>query len=300
VHATLRSLAGTSQLDGQDLVRELRQRDLLTLSEAHALIDGFTTAERLRGEDGATATGAADAEIIRLAHDSLADAIDRAESGSSSRAQPAADKGNVPPSASDSEPLAATQVPVGGGSKTNMLGRVLVGVVLLAALAALGYWALGTRDPAELRAGRAAYAAGDKARAANQFTVAAAKYPKLAEPYIFLGRIARENGNFRLASEALRRAVDLEPNNALAHRELASYLLVNDQPDLARAFYERAIRLDPNDRTALGFMGCTLMRLGNPAVAVRFLQRAGPGAWDSCAQNASPIPPVPQAPPGVQ
>lgn len=288
VHNALRALAGTSQLDGQELVRELRQRDWLTLNEAHALIDGFTAAERLKSGDVAEA----DVTMIRLAHDGLADALDRAASGADARPQ----MSSAASSATEGTPgsPAATHVPT-AGRKSNLLGRVLIGATLVAVLAAGAYWAFGMeRVPAELRAGRAAYAAGDVATAANQFTVAAAKYPALAEPHIFLGRIARESGNTRLASEALRRAIDLEPGNALAHREMASYLLLNGQLDLARAFYERAIRINPTDTTALGYMGCTLMRLGNPAVAVRFLQRAGSGPWDACARNAQPL----AAPPG--
>ncbi len=294
VHSALHALAGSSQLDGQDLVRELRQRELLTLSEAHALIDAFTTAERLNG--GAESVDASDTEVIRVAYDSLADALERAESGTPSRTQ-SVNAAGASAQAQAGSPLPATQVPT-NDRRSNLLGRVLIGVLLLAIVGGGAYWAIaGRRDPAELRAGRVAYASGDRATAASQFSLAAAKYPELAEPHIFLGRIARESGNLQMASIALRRAVDLEPGNPLAHRELASYLLVNGQLDLARAFYERAIRLDPTDRTALGFMGCTLMRLGNPAVAVRFLQRAGSGPWDSCAQI---LPPQPVPPGAVQ
>ena len=106
------------------------------------------------------------------------------------------------------------------------------------------------------------------------------------------------------ASSKLRRAVELEPANYLAHRELAAYLLSTGQAELARSFYQRAIELNPADKVSLGYMACALHRLGRTDLAVRFFQRAGPGEWDSCkATPPGPLPlpaaaaPGPSAPP---
>ena len=92
--------------------------------------------------------------------------------------------------------------------------------------------------------------------------------------------------------------MELEPGNPLAHRELAAYLLASLQLELARAFYQRAIELDPADTVALGWMACTLHRLGRYDLAARFAQRAGAGAWQEClAVSAAPLQPAPAAPP---
>jgi Flp pilus assembly protein TadD len=69
----------------------------------------------------------------------------------------------------------------------------------------------------------------------------------------------------------------------VAQRELASVLLADGNPELARRFYVRAIELDPRDRLAQGFLGCALLRLGRVDEARRWLDRAGPGEWSACA-----------------
>jgi hypothetical protein len=53
--------------------------------------------------------------------------------------------------------------------------------------------------------------------------------------------------------------------------------------DAARRFYARAVEADPADKLSVGFLGCSLIRLGRIDEGNRFLQRAGPGAWSSCA-----------------
>ena len=82
------------------------------------------------------------------------------------------------------------------------------------------------------------------------------------------------------ARERLVRAIQLEPNNAVAQREMGTVLFLSGNFDVARRFYDRAIRLDPRDRLAQGMMGCTLVRLGRPDLGVNFLRRAGQGDWN--------------------
>ncbi|HVE80434.1 MAG TPA: tetratricopeptide repeat protein, partial [Gemmatimonadaceae bacterium] len=83
----------------------------------------------------------------------------------------------------------------------------------------------------------------------------------------------------------------LEPDNATAQREMGNLLFLTGSYDLARNFYVRAIQRNPNDRAALGYLGCALVRLGRAAEAQAFLRRAGSGAWSGCAQQAIPAPP---------
>jgi Flp pilus assembly protein TadD len=50
----------------------------------------------------------------------------------------------------------------------------------------------------------------------------------------------------------------------------------------------RAVEADPTDKTAQGYLGCSLMRLGRVEEANRFLTRAGQGPWSGCTPPATP------------
>ncbi len=101
-------------------------------------------------------------------------------------------------------------------------------------------------------------------------------------PHIYLARMAREVGNFSLASQELQQALEADPNSAIALREMGANLLAQGNYELARRFYVRAVQADPTDKTSIGYLGCTLMRLNRPSDAAPFLTRAGPGPWTSC------------------
>lgn len=282
----MQAMAGTTALSGQPLLRELRQRNLLTLAEAHALIDGGTVAERMQAQT--YTPSARDIDTVRAAFDELVRVLQRGGAAPS--------RAPAPASVAPADTATAAVPPA--TSRPSVFGRVVVVGAVLALLAGGGYGAYAlTRESGDLRRGRTAYATGDRMTAQRAFEAAASQSPQLAEPHIYLGRMAREAGDLVTANDQLRRAVSLEPGNALAHRELASLLLLNQRPDLARAFYERAIRLNPEDKTALGYMGCTMVQLGRADLAQRFLTRAGNGPWNACVA----VPPVPPAglPPGA-
>lgn len=76
--------------------------------------------------------------------------------------------------------------------------------------------------------------------------------------------------------------MQLAPNNEIAQREMGAALLAAGQYELASKFYLRAIALDSTDRSALGFYGCTLKRLGQAQQATQYLTRAGQGPWTAC------------------
>lgn len=288
----LRALAGTDVLEGVALVRELRQRNLLTLEDAHALVDFHAAAERTRGEGAAPTPG--DVQAASNARERLERLLaPGGDTGAPSPySGPVSSPRTPPPPGASLPPVEVAPPPP---ARHNYLGAafVVLGVIAVVAVALLA-WRGMSREPSALRQGRAAFAAGDRLTARNAFAMAAAEAPALAEPHIYLGRLARMEGNRAAASAELRRAVELEPDNPLAHRELAAYLLSSGQLELARSFYARAIELDPNDRVALGFMACTLHRMGRTDLAARFFQRAGSGEWVQC--QAVP-PPVPLAPP---
>jgi tetratricopeptide (TPR) repeat protein len=291
----LRALAGTDVLEGVALVRELRQRQLLSLEDAHALVDFHAAMERTRG-DGAAPT-AGDVQAAATARERLEHLLAPGSGGAGQAPYSGpVSTPRTPPPAADQLPAAEVTPP---SARHNYLGAAFVVLAVVAVVAGgLFAWRGMSREPSALRQGRAAFAAGDRLTAKNAFAVAATEAPALAEPHIYLGRLAREEGNRAAASAELRRAVELEPNNPLAHRELAAYLLSTGQLELARSFYARAIELDPNDRVSLGFMACTLHRMGRTDLAARFFQRAGSGEWVQC-QAAAPPPPLPGPPPSA-
>jgi hypothetical protein len=74
---------------------------------------------------------------------------------------------------------------------------------------------------------------------------------------------------------------------------------VRQNYDVARLFYIRAIKADSTDRLSPGFLGCSLVRLGRIDEGMRWITRAGPGAWSSCAPPPGSAPQQ-GMPPGAQ
>ncbi|MFN8665983.1 MAG: tetratricopeptide repeat protein [Gemmatimonadaceae bacterium] len=298
----LRALAGTNVLGGVALVRELRQRSLLALDDAHALVDFHAAAERAATEGYAPTD--ADVDAARAAREHMQRILDRDVATANAPYSGPISTPVTPRPSYDPPPSAAPpHVPLdsAASARSNPLAAVLVIVVILAVLGAAGYYATTlNREPSELRTGRQAFAAGDRLTARNAFAAAASANPQLAEPHIYLGRLARDAGDRATASAELRRAVELEPKNYLAHRELAGFLLATGQAELARSFYQRAIELNPDDKVSMGFMACALHRIGRTDLAVRFFQRAGAGPWDACkATPPGPLGMPPAAMPGA-
>lgn len=313
VCTALRSLLGGSQLDGQALVREVRQREIFSLETAHALIEFHGARERAQRTTYRLTGG--DVAVAR-------DAFQRLEGELRNGVAPATALGAAPglAAARVSAPLeraAPRAVPAGaaaaaasavGADETTLprARRLRVGrgpvwrnplVLVLLAVAALagGYFAYAALAPsasgeAAMAQGVELYRAGRRDAARAEFERVARANPRLAAPRVYLGRLAREQGDLAGANEQLRQAVSIEPRSLLAQREMGQYLLAAGNPDLARRFLTRAVEIDPNDSAANGWLGCALVRLNNREVADRFLRRAGPGDWTGCA-SAPPIPP---------
>jgi tetratricopeptide (TPR) repeat protein len=279
IEAALQSAATNHTLVGQGLVRDLRQRNVLTLDQGHALI------ELLAAHDRAVVPGyvVTDADIA-AARDALSQLV-------------AAPPPLTPVPLSAAPPSAATAPGVYAAPSTGAgVGRIVGFLVLLAVIAggvAYGVvtWrkqSAGRRAPASYSAddlvarGVAAYQAGHIDSARVFFTHAVQHDSLDGVPHIFLGRMAREAGDLGTARAELVTAVRLAPKNALAQREMGAALLAAGQYDLAAKFYLRAIQIDSTDRSALGFYGCTLKRLGQAPEATRYLTRAGQGPWTAC------------------
>ena len=137
--------------------------------------------------------------------------------------------------------------------------------------------------------GVTAYRDGWREAAAERFRTAANKSPNDPMPHIYLSRMAREANELATANDEAVKAVQLDPNNGAALRELASTLFVQQNFTGARTFYTRAIKADPADRLSQGFLGCSLIRLGRVEEGMRWMQRAGSGSWSSCAPAAGSV-----------
>jgi tetratricopeptide (TPR) repeat protein len=275
VETALRSLLGGSSLSGLDLVRELSQRHQLTLAQANAL------AEFSAARDRATYTPYTPTIVD----------IDAARDGFRALAEGLAKSTGTPVAAEAPAraPAAAAAAPAAAQARGGGIGRTLaVALVLVALLAGGAFFFMNRGDSDALARGIADYRAGKREAAKGEFAKAVRDDPTRAAPHVYLARIARDEGDLNTARNELLQAIKLESNNSAALREMGGLLFLMGNYDLARNFYVHAVRQDPNDRAALGYLGCTLIRLGRAREAASFLQRAGPGAWSTCAQQIVP------------
>jgi hypothetical protein len=168
--------------------------------------------------------------------------------------------------------------------REHTLLKVLLFLMLLTAVAG-GFFLYrrATGPEAQMRRAVTLYSAGRREAARQLFAKIGSERPRLAGPHVYLGRIAREDGDAMTAGRELDLAVRLEPNNATALREMGAYLMSQGNYDAARRFYVRSLRVEPENRSAQGYLGCALVRLGRNVEAQRLLARAGPGSWSACA-----------------
>lgn len=288
IETALRSLVGGSVLSGQPLVRELRTREIISLDQAHALLEFLAVRERVQRTDYKPRTD--DITVAREAFAKLEQGLTEVDTPPAAATPVSGGTTVVEPSlAGTAEPVPAT----GTRRRTLLLiaGLAALLVVVVGVLAALDPF--GWRAATHIERGREAYREGRTARAQEEFTIAARKAPDEAVPHLYLGRIAREQRDWGTAARELQRAVELDASNAMVQRELGSLFFARGQYDAARRRYVEAIKLDSGDRLAMGYLGCSLVRLGRVQEGMSWITRAGPGDWSRCA------PAMPQGPGGV-
>jgi tetratricopeptide (TPR) repeat protein len=301
VETALRSLMGGSTLSGQALIRELRARELISLEQAHALLELQAVRERV--DDTTYQPTQQDIDTAREAYDAL-------QSGLATPASAIAGAGSpyAPPSAAPSPSTEPAQVYVPPPREEDVRRRpILLGalLILLAIVLVAGgvYWFRSRSGglPSDVRAAVALYERGQPEAARAAFTQAARAHPTLALPHLYLGRIARSDGDFGAAGNELKTAIQLEPQNTAALNELGAFFLARGtsfanqgRSDLAtsdynaaRRNYVRALQLDPADSAARGYLGCALARLGRSSEAQTWLARAGSGPWSDCASSGA-------------
>ena len=292
IEAALRSLTGSTVLSGQPLIREARQRQLIDFDQANAIAGFQAVHDRLQN----TSYRPTDADInaARSAFLKL-DTLLMGDAGVAPPPRPAPRE--VPPAAAPVTPevIVADAAPSRGLSGMPSWAILALFVVVVAAIVGGGYAIFGRRGEDPMKQGIQAYQSGQREVAVSAFNKAVREDPHAALPHVYLARMAREVGNFTLANQELQLALQAEPNNATALREMAANLLTQGNYELARRFYVRAVQAAPTDKTAIGYLGCTLMRLGRAPEAANFLTRAGPGPWSNCTPAVGTPPGMPTA-----
>ena len=309
----LRAYMGGSALAGQALVRELRQREMLSLEQAHALLEFLsardranrpsyrpTSADVLAARDGFARLeeaigggGVSPAAYASQAGFSGAPGAYGPPRGAAAPTPPAT-SGIGPPSGIAATGELGVYQPRPEGRGPGRMIAILLGVLVLLGVGAYALLARRGGGSAAVNDAVALYSRGQRAPARVAFEKIARDDPSSATPHIYLGRIAREEGDLRTAQNELDMAVRLEPSNSVALREMGSFLLAVGNNELARKFYVRAIQANPEDRSAQGFLGCSLVRLGRVNEAQTWLQRAGTGPWSTCTAIPQPVAPVAQ------
>jgi tetratricopeptide (TPR) repeat protein len=307
LETSLRSLIGGSALAGQALIREVRQRELLSLDQAHALLELLAVYEKVQH----TEYRPTDADIA-TAHEAYS-ALEAALSAGPADGLSPASYG--PPPRSSSVPEAAEPaVPppdVTGKSGRGSVTRVAILAGIIVFLAALGTYLYSIRHGVQgkIRAGIEAYQKGESVAARVMFAQVAREHPELVLPHLYLARIARDEDDFGTAGTELAKAGQLAPTDPVVQRELGAFFLARGEQylsigraDLARTDfnaarnrYVSALQINAQDSTARGYLGCALIELGRVDEGKRWLARAGPGGWSACAPSEPASNPPPHS-----
>jgi tetratricopeptide (TPR) repeat protein len=357
----LQALVGNSSLTGQQLVRAARQAELITLEQAHALLEFLAARDRANRTSYKPTQADGDAALdgFRALESALTGAApvkqatpssplqaaysprqSRPAQSSSSTPPPPPISPYAPPSAGGGyrqppayagrkfsgpptieQPPPGTITPgaksggaagggVGGLGRSNVehalaaaeSGRrwpklsmpVWIGIAVVIVLIVGGYLLLGRGSSGGgLTTGIDAMKNGQRETARGEFAKAVNADPNAATPHVFLARLAREDGDLATARSELDTALRREPKNAIALREMGLVLFATQQYDLARRFFIRAVEANPQDRAALGYLGCAMMRLGRVQEGTNFIGKAGNGPWTTCLQPLTTSTPPP-------
>lgn len=297
---SLRALMGGSSLGGQALIRELRQRELITLGQAYALLEFLGARDRANRTSYKSTPSDVDAarEGFRQLDTGLRQGnIDGAAVAPAPVAPVAAapvarpTQTHAPVSAATAPPVSVSMDTAPAGPSrwaTLMRGKnrwIIPGVLAALLLAVALYAMLGRTSPdTAMGKGIDLMKEGRREAARTEFAAVARDNPQLATPHIFLARLSREEGDLGTARAEAEKAVRLDPANAVALREMGLVLFTAKQYDLSRNFFIRALKANPSDAASQGYLGCALIRLGRTAEGTKFVSRAGSGVWSTCNQ----------------
>jgi choline-sulfatase len=129
--------------------------------------------------------------------------------------------------------------------------------------------------------GSLALRARDLDGAEKEFTVALNQNPRFVEAMLNLGLIASLRGNRAGAEEWYRKADDVDPGLPSTARRFADLYYEEGDYQQALAHYERALQLSPRLFPALVQAGSSARRVGDPARAAVYFEKAAALRTDS-------------------
>ncbi|HKR08024.1 MAG TPA: tetratricopeptide repeat protein [Gemmatimonadaceae bacterium] len=312
VEAALQTLVGNSSLTGQQLIRAARQAELITLDQAHSLLEFLAARDRANRTSYKPTQADGDAAVDGFR--SLEGALSGAGSTSSSarpapsspsqaaytpRSRPAV----TPPPPPPSQPASPYAPPsVGGGYRQPpaYAGRKMAGpptIEMPGAFMSEGRSVSADKTPP----GQGGVGRG-QVEHALEVAQRRSRFPSFSLPvwigiavvalvligggYLLFGRgggssdsvtagiNAMKNGQSETARGEFAKAVKDDPGSATPHVFLAR--LARDQGDLAtaRAELDTALRLEPSSANALREMGLVLFASRQYDLARRFFVRA--------------------------
>ncbi len=281
----LRALLAGSMAGGSALIHEARQRHFLTFDQANALAAFNAVSQRCA--DASFQPSDNDLNVVREGFDQFHSSLEMAEGKPSY---------TVPGEAMSTKGLRLS--PLGTPRPVPLPPEpqpwwflAAIGLAVVAVLGAGGFYGwklLGSGgNSAMFDAAAELYGQGKSELALDAFEDIVRKEPNHSMAHVYLSRITRESGDLQRAKEHATLAIQAEPENAAALREMAGALLANAEYELARRFYVRVVSAAPDDLAAQGFLGCTFLKLGRVDEGSRWLERAGPGPWSACAAPAA-------------
>jgi tetratricopeptide (TPR) repeat protein len=303
--SALQSLVGNSSLSGQQLIRAARQAEVITLEQAHSLLEFLAARDRANRTSYKPTQADGDAAVdgFKALESALTGAAPVKAASTASPSQPAytprQQRPAVPPPPPSQPPSPYAPPSAGGGYRQppGYAGRKMAGpptIELPGAFMSEG-GTVGKTPPGPGGVGRGQV---EHALAAAQ---SRSRFPRLSTPvwiaigavivlivggYLFFGRgsaagdsmttgiDAMKNGQLERARGEFAKAVKSDPNAATPHVFLAR--LSRDQGDLAtaRAELDTALRLEPRNGNALREMGLVLFSSRQYDLARRFFIRA--------------------------
>src|SRR5262249_45977496 len=110
--------------------------------------------------------------------------------------------------------------------------------------------------------------------AVGYLRVATALRPRSPGAWLNLGFALKGGGQFAAAVEAYQRAIDVNPDYAMAHCNMAETLLFMGKVEEAERACRRALALQPKMHLAIRHLGKVHMRKGKVQEALRLFQQA--------------------------
>lgn len=298
----LQALVGNASLSGQQLIRAARQAEIITLDQAHALLEFLAARDRANRTSykPTQSDGEAAVQGFRTLESAATGAAPANRASQPSAAAPAYTPRPAQPPPRPSQPASPYAPPASGGGYRQppaYAGRKMAGpptIEMPGAFMSEGTTTTITGNTPAGGVGRShvehALAAAEKRRwpslSAPVLIAIAAVIVLLVGGYLVFGRgsgggdsmtagmDAMKNGQLERARGEFAKAVKADPGEATPHVFLAR--LARNQGDLstARAQLDTALRLEPRNGIALREMGLVLFSSRQYDLARRFFVRA--------------------------